>query len=126
MADLNDHVHLTECAGLNLASSCDVKMLYQDNSVVTRSDCDSQLILITCFRTPVRLTALKLVGVAGEEPTILKLWCNKKEISFDDVDVEKPHFESAVTAEGAKGAPKGAKGAGGVEVKSIPVSGRDA
>lgn len=76
-----------------------------DNSLPVRSDVDSQLILIVSFRTPVKLSALKVLGVPGEEPTVVKLWCNKKEVSFDDVDAEKPNFESEVSAAAAKGAP---------------------
>jgi hypothetical protein len=94
-----------ECGALNISAACDVKVAFMDNSLPVRSDVDSQLILIVSFRTPVKLSALKVLGVPGEEPTVVKLWCNKKEVSFDDVDAEKPNFESEVSAAAAKGAP---------------------
>lgn len=105
MADLNDLIDLHQCTGLNVAGDGNVRVVFQAGSSALRSDTDSQLILKTFFRSPVKLAAVSLVGVAGEEPTIVKLWCNKKEISFDDVDSEKPHFESAVGDSAAKGAP---------------------
>lgn len=110
MADLNDLIVLGECAGLNVKDAPgfanSVALAFQDNANPVRSDCDAQLILIVVFRVPVKLAALRVVAVAGEEPTIVKLWCNKKgELSFDDVDAVKPNFECEVDEGAAKGAP---------------------
>ena len=74
-------------------------------ATVCRSDCDSQLIIVVPFRAAVRLTALKLVAVPGEEPTVVKLWVNKKELSFADVEGCKPGAELAPGEAQWKGAP---------------------
>ena len=61
--------------------------------------------IVVPFRAAVKLSALKLIAVPGEEPTVVKLWANKKELSFADVEGCTPGAELAPGEAQWKGAP---------------------
>ena len=91
MADLIQVIKTAGAFALNNANPVNA-IFFEDTSCV-RSDCDSQLIIVIPFTTTVRLTAIALRPVAGEEPTLLRLYVDKTELSFDDVESTRPAFE---------------------------------
>jgi hypothetical protein len=93
MADLQDYIKKGSAFALNSQDATPVSALFNDTLSCCRSDCDSQMIVHVPFTTHVRLTTLALRAVAGEEPTVLKVYLDKRELAFDDVESIKPAFE---------------------------------
>ena len=59
-----------------------------DRTNCVASDADAQLIVFVPFREPVRLSGIAIDATPDFAPTTVKIFANKKALSFDDVDSE--------------------------------------
>ena len=91
MTDLIQSIKTAGAFALNNANP--VNAIFFEDASCVRSDCDAQLIIVIPFSTTVRLSAIALRPVAGEEPKVLKVFLDKPELSFDDVEGARPAFE---------------------------------
>ncbi len=91
MTDLIQSIKTAGAFALNNANS--VQAIFFEDASCVRTDCDAQLIITIPFTTAVRLSAIALRAVPGEEPTLLKVFLDKPELSFDDVQDTRPAFE---------------------------------
>jgi hypothetical protein len=91
MADLIQSIKTAGAFALNNSNS--VQAIFFEDASFVRTDCDAQLIIVIPFSTAVRLTGIALRAVPGEEPTVLKIFLDKRELSFDDVQDTRPAFE---------------------------------
>jgi len=48
------------------------------------------MLITFTFTEAVRLSAVAFITTEGEEPTVMKLWLDKREIAFEDVERTKP------------------------------------
>ena len=93
MTDLIQFIKREQAFALNHQAATPVSAIFFEDASVVRSDCDSQLIIVIPFSTAVRLTGIAMRAGAGEEPTICKLYLDKRELSFEDVEDTRAAFD---------------------------------
>ena len=91
--DLIQSIKAEKAFALNTCAATPIQSIFFEDASCVRTDCDAQLILVIPFSTSVRLTGIALRPVAGEEPTLLKVFLNSPGLSFDDVGDTRPAFE---------------------------------
>jgi hypothetical protein len=71
-------------------------LLIGDSRLACRTDADEQLILHVAFRDTIRVQSIKLTAFSsgqsdpGESPTVVKLFVNRVNLGFEDVDDVDP------------------------------------
>lgn len=93
MGDLIGAIKVAAAFALNSQATTPVENVFRDGVSFVRSDCDAQLIVVVPFSSFVRLSAIMLRCVPGEEPALLKVFLDKRELSFEDVEDTRAAFE---------------------------------
>jgi hypothetical protein len=109
MAALHDITELIDkkgTFGLNISDKFPFPNLFVgDNTLVTRSDSDEQILIHVTFNEAVCLQAIKLVAAASkpdEAPKTVKLFANRVSVSFDDMGAAAPTQVLELTANDVK------------------------
>mmetsp|Transcript_29275 Transcript_29275/g.50083 ORF Transcript_29275/g.50083 Transcript_29275/m.50083 type:complete len:172 (-) Transcript_29275:259-774(-) len=87
--DLGDTIDATRSAVLNAANPDALSLVLQgaaEGANVLRSDCDEQLLFTVAFKQPIRLHSVAIMGPAASAPKSVKLFANKPDFGFDDVE----------------------------------------
>jgi hypothetical protein len=71
-----------------------------DRTNCVASGTDAQLIVHVPFREPVRLSGIAIDATPDFAPTTVKIYANKKALSFGDIDSEQPTFLLRLTIPG--------------------------
>ena len=102
--DLVAFIDHARCSVSNAAAGAnDAAVLLSSAGGVVRSDVDAQLIITVVFRQPVKLTGVALRSVAGEAPSVLKLFADKTAFSFDDVEATPANAAVSLNAAACAG-----------------------
>ena len=92
--DITEVIDKKETYGLNISDRFPFTNLFVgDNTLMTRSDADEQLLLHITFGEAVCLQGIKLVageGKINEAPRTVKLFANRVSVSFTDVESATP------------------------------------
>jgi len=93
-SDLAEVIDKKETYGLNVADKFPFENLWiGDNTLMTRSDSDEQLLIHVAFQGAVSLQGIKFIAGSGkknEAPKTVKLFANRVSIAFNDVDTVPP------------------------------------
>lgn len=96
MVDLIDNISKSECYGRNVSSRYPITNLFiGDTRLGCKSDTDEQLIIHIAFNTFVKVHSIKFIeynnGTEPESsPTTIKLFVNRCNLGFEDVDDVEP------------------------------------
>ena len=103
MGDLIGAIKVSGAFALNSQAATPLENVFREGVSFCRSDCDAQLIVVVPFSSFVRLSAIQLRCVPGEEPTLLKVFLDKRELSFEDVEDTRAAFEVKGASEAWRG-----------------------
>lgn len=102
--DLVAFIDLGKCSVSNAAAGADnAAVLLSSSGGVVRSDVDAQLLITVVFKQPVKLTGVALRAVAGEAPSVLKLFAERTAFSFDDVEATPANAAVSLNAAACAG-----------------------
>jgi len=88
--DITQYIHKENIRALNIDSKYPISNLFFSDSFVQSSD-DEQLLIHIPFSTPVSIWSVSFDFISDEtHPTCIKLFVNKPNITFIDVDDIKP------------------------------------
>jgi hypothetical protein len=91
-SDITDQVDTAKVRCLNEDTNFPVANIFAaDDSFLLKSDSDEQLLIHLPMKQTVKLWSMNMVAPAGEErPVSIKLYVNKPNMNFQDVDDAKP------------------------------------
>lgn len=105
MIDLSGSIEKASCYARNEAAGFPMSNLFiGDSRLGCKSDADEQLILHVAFKEPVKIKTIKFVAFnEGNEPennpTIVKVFVNRENLGFEDVEDVDPTQTFELTAE---------------------------
>jgi hypothetical protein len=105
MIDLADHIDKSGCYARNEAAGFPMSNLFiGDSRLGCKSDADEQLILHIAFQEFVKVKTIKFVGFNdGRDPecnpTTVKVYVNRENLGFEDIDDVDPTQTFELTAE---------------------------
>ncbi|KAJ1634257.1 galactose-binding domain-like protein [Pavlovales sp. CCMP2436] len=111
--DLLEHIELPQCECLNAAKDHTLRHCLEQPTLFLQSDCDEELLITLMFRTPVRISAIRVEGPGDKGPSSIRLFVNKLGLDFDSAKSEAPTQELALSAAGV------AEGAKPVELRYV-------
>lgn len=105
MIDLSDQIDKPDCYARNQAPGFPMTNLFiGDSTLGCKSDADEQLIIHISFQDFVKVKSIKFVAFNNGEdpecnPTTVKLYVNRNNLGFEDIDDVEPTQVVELTAE---------------------------
>jgi PITH domain len=105
MIDLSDQIEKSDCYARNQAPGFTMTNLFiGDSRLGCKSDADEQLILHISFKDFVRIKSIKFVAFNNGEdpecnPSTVKLYVNRNNLGFEDIDDVEPTQVLNLTSE---------------------------
>ncbi|KAJ2607821.1 hypothetical protein H4S08_004689 [Coemansia sp. RSA 1365] len=95
--DLTRLVLMKQSECLNQNDDHPMENIFVEGDKVLESDVDEQMMLRISFNQPIKLHSIMLKAPLDKAPKNIKLYANRTDVEFDDVDTAKPTQEIEMT-----------------------------